>query len=109
MGRGPGSGNPAWKASRIMTQCKKGNINRKRCTVIRKDGTRCNGIAVTNFDRCFHHDGSGVLARRGLYRKKLRYLAWSEPRAQLKSAAQLRDEARASLAELLEFPVGKDM
>jgi hypothetical protein len=77
--------------------------------VIRKDGTRCNGIAVKNFDRCFHHGGSGVLARRGLYRKKLRYLAWSEPRAQLKSEAQLRDEAKTKLAILSEFPVGKEI
>ena len=59
------------------------NINRKRCTVIRKDGTRCNGIAVKNFSRCFHHGGSGVLARRGLYRRKLRHFAWL-PRSQLK-------------------------
>jgi hypothetical protein len=64
---------------------------------------------VKNFDRCFQHGGSGVLARRGLYRKKLRYLAWSEPRAQLKSEAQLSVEARSKLAILSEFPVGKGM
>ena len=76
--RSTGSGNPAWKASRWMSQCKPGNINRRRCNVVRKDGTRCNGIAVTDFPRCFHHGGSGVLARRGLYRRKLRYRAWTD-------------------------------
>ena len=81
MGRTAGSGNVAWKASRMMTRCKKGNSNRKRCAVIRKDGSRCNGIAVKNFGRCFHHGGSGVLARRGLYRRKLRYRHWTDPSA----------------------------
>jgi hypothetical protein len=109
MSRSPGSGNAAWKASRIMTRCKPGNVNRKTCSVIRRDGSKCHAIAVKNFERCFHHGGSGVLARRGLYRPKLRYLAWSEPRAQLKSEAQLRDEAKTKLAALSEFPVGKDM
>jgi len=81
MGRSAGSGNAAWKASRMMTQCRLGNINRKRCTVVRKDGSRCDGIAVTGFGRCFHHGGSGVLARRGLYRRKLRYGYWTDPSA----------------------------
>ena len=79
MGRTAGSGNASWRASRIMTKCKNGNINRRRCNVVRKDGSRCNGIAATNFPRCFHHGGSGVLARRKLYRRKLRYRAWSNP------------------------------
>jgi len=65
----------------MMTRCKPGNINRKRCIVVRKDGSHCNGIAVTGFSRCFHHGGSGVLARRGLYRRKLRYGYWTDPSA----------------------------
>ena len=51
-----------------MTQCKPGNINRRRCVVVRKNGTRCNGIAVNGFSRCFHHGGSGFLALTGRYR-----------------------------------------
>ena len=79
----PGSGNAAWKASRRMTATKPGNVNRKRCSVVRKDGSRCNGIAVKNFDRCFHHGGSGVLARRGLYKPKLRYRRWTASKSEI--------------------------
>jgi hypothetical protein len=106
MARSAGSGNLAWKASRIMTRCRKGNVNRKRCTVVRKDGTRCNGIAVKNFSRCFHHGGSGVLARRGLYRRKLRNFAWL-PRVQRKDEGQIRSEAKAKLDALSDFPVSE--
>ena len=67
MGRSMGSGNAAWKASRRMSECKRENRNRKRCSVVRKDGSCCNGIAVNGFSRCFHHGGSGFLALRGLY------------------------------------------
>lgn len=106
MGRGAGSGNAAWKASRMMTRCRKGNVNRRRCNVVRRDGTNCNGIAVKNFGRCFHHGGSGVLARRGLYRRKLKHLVWL-PRSQLKDEAQLREEAKAKMAALSDFPVSE--
>ena len=95
MGRSAGSGNLAWKASRLMTATKPGNINRKRCVVVRKDGSRCNGIAVRNFNRCFHHGGSGVLARRGLYRKKLRYRAWTASQAEIERWERERPERLA--------------
>jgi hypothetical protein len=78
MGKSAGSGNAAWKASRMMTRCRKGNVNRRQCCVIRRDGTKCHGIAVKSFNRCFQHGGSGILARRGLYRRKLRYANWTE-------------------------------
>ena len=106
MGRSEGSGNAAWKASRRMSQCKPGNINRRECCVVRKDGTKCHGIAVTGFGRCFHHGGSGFLALRGLYRRKLRYSAWTLPRSQLKSEDQLKAEAKAKMA-LWDFPEAK--
>ena len=49
----------------MMTQCKPGNNNRRRCSVVPKNGTRCNGIAVRGFSRCFHHGGSGFIALTG--------------------------------------------
>ena len=56
MGRSAGSGNAAWKASRMMTRCKKGNTNRKRCTVVRKDGSHCcqelQSVLPTRWVRC---------------------------------------------------------
>jgi hypothetical protein len=104
MARSAGSGNLRWRTSRILTQCKKGNRNRKRCVVIRKNGTRCNGIAVKNFDRCFHHGGSGVLAKRRLYTAKRK--RWRVPYSQLKDEAQLKEEARIKWATLVsDFPV----
>jgi hypothetical protein len=105
MGKRPQEGNIAWKTSRLMTQCKKGNVNRRRCNVVRKDGTRCNGIAVTGFSRCFHHGGSGVLARRGLYKRKLRYRAWTESKAEIE---QHEREHKERFAEFFDFPQGKE-
>jgi hypothetical protein len=79
------------------------NINRRRCTVIRKDGSRCNGIAVTDFPRCFHHGGSGVLARRGLYKRKLRYRAWTDSKSEIERHERGR---RERLADLFDWPKG---
>jgi hypothetical protein len=105
MGRG-GSGNASWKISRRMCQCTPGNRNRRRCIVIRKDGSSCMGIAVTGFARCFHHGGSGFMVLTGRNRWKLRRRAWL-PRSQRKDEAQLKAEAKAKLAILFDFPVGK--
>ena len=103
MGRSAGSGNAAWRASRRMSQCRPDNRNRRRCSVIRKDGTLCNGIAVKGFGRCFHHGGSGFLAITGLNRSKLRRRI-RLPRSQLKSEDQLKAEAKARMADLWDFP-----
>jgi hypothetical protein len=108
MGRSAGSGNAAWRASRRSSQCRPGNINRRRCNVVRKDGTRCHGIAVKGFPRCFHHGGSGFMILTGRIRWKLRRRI-RLPRRQLKDEAQLKAEAKATAAELWDFPVGKDV
>ena len=107
MGRSAGSGNAAWKASRRMSECKPENSNRKRCSVVRKDGTRCNGIAVKGFGRCYHHGGSGFLAFPGLNRWKLRRRI-RLPRSQLKSEEQLKAEAKARMARC-GIPCGEEL
>jgi len=99
MARSAGSGNAAWKASRAMTGCKPGNINRRRYSVVRKNGTRCNGIAVKGFGRCFHHGGSGFMVLTGRKRWKMRRLI-RLPRSQLKTDEQLKAEARLKLQEM---------
>lgn len=70
-----GSGNAAWRASRAQTQ---GSAGRQRCTRIKRDGTQCKGYAIRNWNRCFMHGGAAVLAKRGLYRRKLRHGSWTE-------------------------------
>ena len=106
MARSAGSGNLAWRLSRQTSQCKPGNRNRRRCIVVRKDGTRCNGIAVKGFSRCFHHGGSGFMVLTGRKRWKLRRQI-RLPRSQLKDDATLKAEAKAKLAILFDFPVGE--
>jgi hypothetical protein len=109
MGKSAGSGNSAWRASRRKSQCLPGNVNRRRCSVLRKkDHTRCHGIAVKGFPRCFHHGGSGFMVLTGRIRWKLKRRV-RLPRSQLKSNEQLKAEAKANLAELWDFPVGKDV
>jgi len=109
VGRSPGSGNISWHLSRLVTRCKAGNVNRRRCSVIRRNGSRCAGIAIKGYDCCYAHGGRFVIARRKLKCQKLKHRAWTKPRSQQKSEAQIKGEARASLAAPLEFPLGKDV
>ena len=74
--------------------------------MVRKDGTRCHGIAVKGFPRCFHHGRSGFMILTGRNRWKLKRRI-RLPRSQLKSEEQLKAEAKAKQAELWHFPVGK--
>lgn len=109
MGRSAGSGNAAWKASRMMTRCRRGNINRRRCNVVRKDGSQCHGVAVRGYGFCYVHSGRWVVARRKLRRRNLKYSLWTVPRSQQKSVEQLTEEAKANFAALSDFPQSRDV
>src|SRR5262245_39631124 len=96
-------GNIAWKLSRMMSQRKPGDLNRRLCVKKRQDGQPCRGIAVNGSQCCYRHGGQLVIARKRLHRRKLRYGAWTQ------SESERRDEQQRSLAEEFDFPVGGDV
>jgi len=66
MGR-PQEGNAAWRAAAMQCKLRPGNIGRKQCNYIKRNGIKCKALAIRNWHRCFMHGGAAVLARRGLY------------------------------------------
>jgi hypothetical protein len=107
MGHTAGSGNIPWRMSRLSTQIKPGATNRKTCSVIRRDGSKCRGVAIRGHRFCYVHTGRWVIARRKLKRQKLKHRAWVS-RVHQKKEEQIREEAEAAMAALLsDHPLGK--
>ena len=60
VGKSAGSGNAAWRASRITTQLKPGRVNRDKCVATaRWSGERCRNIAMIGVTVCYRHGGRG--------------------------------------------------
>jgi hypothetical protein len=61
MGNNPGSGNAAWRASRMQSAIKPGRANRRLCEAIaRCTGQRCRNIALKGVPTCLKHGGRGL-------------------------------------------------
>ena len=62
-GKTAGSGNMAWRASRVQSAFKRGRTNRRLCEAIaRCTGQRCRNIALSGVPTCLKHGGKGLLA-----------------------------------------------
>ena len=78
-----GSGNLRWKVALMRGRFRKNGGPHKRCTAVKKDGSKCRGVAIKNWHRCFMHGGARVLVRRGLYiSKRVRHARFTESRTQ---------------------------
>jgi len=61
MGRSPGSGNAAWRASRVQSAIKSRRSNRRLCeATARCTGQRCRNIALKGVPTCIKHGGRGL-------------------------------------------------
>lgn len=77
----PQEANPAWRAAARAIALKPGHTNRRTCSQIRKDGTKCLDLAVKGSAKCKHHGGWRAIPK---YRrednrkaKAKRYALWA--------------------------------
>lgn len=87
----PQEANPAWRAAAKAIALKPGHTNRRTCSQIRKNGAKCQALAVKGHPKCRHHGGWWAIPKnkREDYRKAKakRYAIWSL------NANQRNDEA----------------
>ena len=61
MGNNAGSGNVAWRASRVQSAIRPGRRNRRLCeATARCTGQRCRNIALEGVPTCLKHGGRGL-------------------------------------------------
>ena len=76
-GKTPGSGNAAWKASRMQSGFKRGRANRRLCEAIaRCTGQRCRNVALKGVPTCLKHGGRGLQIIRKI--RKAKYAAYHQ-------------------------------
>ena len=60
-GKTGGSGNAAWRASRVKSAFRRGRTNRRLCeATARCTGQRCRNIALKGVPTCLKHGGRGL-------------------------------------------------
>jgi hypothetical protein len=82
------------------TRIQPGRTNRKICSAIKRDGSRCGMLALSGLKVCGAHGGFAIWARQG----KLRKTGRSEP-FKAARAAMVEDRAEAAPIELTQMPI----
>jgi hypothetical protein len=70
------AGNPASRVAMARAAFKKGQTNRKRCKAMKRDGTPCGMLAMTQYglEVCGAHGGCAAVARMMKRKPTRRYL-----------------------------------